>query len=79
MLARPDERVYAALARLRLDPDFQVVLEWISASEAVLQKQSASHKDEVLLRWNQGALQCMADFGKQVMEAPAATQKLRRV
>ena len=62
MLIKPDSRVESALARLRGDSDFQIIVEWFRASQKALDDATRMCQDGILLRQHQGAGQVVADF-----------------
>lgn len=51
----PSENVVASLGRLRHDPDFVRVLDWLLESQHELDKRNRSMIDGVQLRMGQGA------------------------
>lgn len=59
MLNRPDQRVLQSLMRLKGHPDFEVVREWLAQSLDTNRREADTVKDEVLLRWKQGACQAL--------------------
>ena len=59
MLNKLDRQTVAALATLQGHNDFQTFLKYLQASLEQLRKDSQVTKDEVTLRWEQGAIQTL--------------------
>jgi len=52
---RPDERILKALHSLKHQEDWKTVRAWLTDSITAMRKESDSIREEVPLRWNQGA------------------------
>lgn len=61
MLQKPSDTVLEALASLKGDIRFDVVLEWLQEEQANLDSKMALQTDEIALRWKQGASQSLRD------------------
>lgn len=59
MLNKLDKQTVAALSTLQGHNDFQTFLKYLQLSLEQLRKDSQSTKDEVTLRWEQGAIQTL--------------------
>jgi lipase chaperone LimK len=59
MLTNPDERQITAIASLRGDPDWQVVMEWLQDSMKTLMHDMCETQDNAILRQQQGAAQVL--------------------
>lgn len=59
MLANPNERQITALASLRGDPDWQVVMEWLQENAKTLMRDMCMTPDNAILRQQQGAAQVL--------------------
>lgn len=77
MLSKPDRQIVAAMATLTAHPDFQKFLEYLNASLSEIANESASTKDEVLLRWQQGAMQILQQVITSSVNAPETLRKFR--
>lgn len=77
MLSKPDRQVVAAMATLTVNPDFQKFLEYLNGSLSEIAAESASTKDEVLLRWQQGAMQILQQVITSSVNAPETLRKFR--
>lgn len=77
MLLRPSAKVLSALASLETDANFQVVLAWLSESRQDLSDTSCATRDEVLCRWQQGAVQAVGDLLDTAKTARASLNKSR--
>ncbi len=62
------------MATLSHHPDFKKFLEYLNRSLSEIVGESASTKDEVLLRWQQGAMQVL----KQTIESCENAQETLR-
>jgi hypothetical protein len=63
--------VIAALSSLEGTPDFEAFVDWLEDSLADLMNDNCRTKDEVLVRWQQGACQVLNEL---VMKARSARQ-----
>jgi arginine repressor len=77
VLAKPDHRVLNALATLRGSQDFIVVTDWIRQSLSDLDVQTRHTKDEILVRWHQGAAQVLEDLLDRAESAGDVIRKSR--
>ena len=77
MLKRLDKNVASAFSTLRLDPQFQTVLEWLKSSLEDVRRDNDSTKDEVLTRWNQGAAQALAEILATAEQSQELLRKLK--
>lgn len=77
MLAKPNQKVLSALASLRGDPNFSTVLDWMCQSLDNLYADGASAKDDVIVRWHQGAAQAVRDFLDKADSAHEVIRKSR--
>lgn len=77
MLSKPDRQVVAAMATLSAHPDFNKFLEYLHGSLNEIASESASTKDEVLLRWQQGAMQILQQVITSCSNAPETLRKFR--
>lgn len=75
MMARPDQRVLSALASLEGNPDFEVVMQWLRQSREDQVNAGMYDKDDVLVRWSQGAYQALDSL---ISTAEAARKNLKR-
>lgn len=75
MLAKADMRLLSSLASLETNEEFRLVIEWLNTSLAELHYATPAIKDEVLLRWQQGASQMLQEF---LSTAKAARSVVRR-
>lgn len=69
MLSQSPARVVAALASLEGNGDFQVVMQWLQSNLETLRHDSAYMKDEVSVRWAQGAMQVLSEFSEKAGSA----------
>ena len=65
-LQRPDDRTKRALARLRMDSDFQEIMAWLQHSLNELDRVKRITSDGVLLRQQQGASTAIAELSEYV-------------
>jgi hypothetical protein len=77
VLKQTPDRVTAALASLEGSSEFEVVLGWLEESLADLKTASHHTKDEVILRWQQGACQTLDDLIRKTRTS-RQTQHSRR-
>jgi len=75
MISRPSERVLSALASLEGHADFDVVMQWLRESREDHASNGMYAKDEVLVRWSQGAFQALDGF---ISTAESARKNLRK-
>lgn len=69
VLTQSPDRVIAALSSLEGNAEFEVVLNWLEASLGEIRETSCFTKDEVVLRWQQGACQALSDVVKAARTA----------
>lgn len=77
MLKQSPDRVISALSSLEGNTEFEVVMGWLEESRADLHAASLHTKDEVVLRWQQGAGQLLDDLIRKVRSS-RQTQYSRR-
>jgi len=77
MLKQSPDRVISALSSLEGNTEFEVVMGWLEESRADLHAASLHTKDEVVLRWQQGAGQLLDDLIQKVRSS-RQTQYSRR-
>lgn len=77
MLRNPNERELAAFARLHADADFAVIVNYLEENESALHKTAMGLKDDVALRWTQGATQTLGQLLDVVRQAPEAAHRAR--
>lgn len=77
MLAKTDQKVLAAFARLANDQDFLIVKEWLEASRNDLYARTSRTRDDVLVRWYQGMAQAIEDVLDHAESAQATLRKSR--
>lgn len=61
MLQKPDAKTLSALAQLEGSPEGQELIRWLSESLEHLTADAAITRDEVNLRWMQGAAQILTE------------------
>lgn len=76
-MTKPDQRTLAAIARLSVDADFVVFKSWLEDVGRSLHAEAPRIRDEVMLRWNQGAAQAIEDIVARIESAQAALRKSR--
>ncbi len=77
LLSKPDRQLLVALSALESDPNFQLVLNWLFSSQEELYKNTSYIKDEVLVRWNQGAVQAVIEIIEVVMNSRQSLDRLK--
>ena len=77
ILKKADLPLLKSLSVLDGDPNFQVVLEWLTSSLNELHTYNATTKDEVLTRWQQGACQAVGDIIQTTQGSKAALSRLK--
>ena len=77
MLSQIEKETINALAQLRNNIHFEQVKTWLRESLRELEKITPQTKDEVQLRWNQGAAQIIRDFLNRSDEALATIRKFQ--
>lgn len=77
MLAKPSNQVLSALASLQGDQNFATVRDWLCQSLDDLYANGASAKDDVIVRWHQGAAQAVRDFLDKAATASEVIRKSR--
>lgn len=77
MLAKPSNQVLSALASLQGDQSFATVRDWLCQSLDDLYANGASAKDDVIVRWHQGAAQAVRDFLEKAESAAEVIRKSR--
>lgn len=77
MLKKPSAQVLSALASLEGNPNFSTICAWLEESLQDLYRDTAHTKEEVLTRWQQGAVQAVADFLDKAKTAQEVIRKSR--
>ena len=77
MLTKPDHPTVQALASLSGNNNFETVRQWLRNTLEEIDRDSCVTKDEVQLRWNQGAAQIIRDFLNRSDEALATIRKFQ--
>lgn len=77
MLAKPSHQVLSALASLQGEQNFETVRDWLQQSLDDLYANGASTKDDVLVRWHQGAAQAVRDLLDKAATASEVIRKSR--
>ncbi len=77
LLSKPDRQLLVALSALESDPNFQLVLNWLFSSQEELYQNTSYIKDEVLVRWNQGAVQAVIEIIEVVMNSRQSLDRLK--
>jgi hypothetical protein len=77
MLQKPDRILIAALSTLKGNREFEIVRVYLEQSLQELYRANATTKDEVILRWNQGAIQLIEQFLDMAKNARETLQKFR--
>lgn len=77
MLAKTDTKILSALASLQGDPNFETVRDWLCQSLDDLYANGASAKDDVIVRWHQGAAQAVRELLDKAATAQEVIRKSR--
>lgn len=77
MLNKPSQRVISALSTLEGNTDFKVVHDWIRDSLENLKTDSATSKEDYLVRWQQGAVQALSEIDKYMSDAREILRKFK--
>ena len=77
MLVKPSPQVLSALASLEGDSDFTTVMVWLKDSLSSLHAANTDTRDEVQMRWKQGAAQALMDLLQKAESAKAVIRKSR--
>lgn len=77
MLDRAEHRVLSALSSLSGHPDFEVICDWLGKSLVNIRETTDTTKDEVMVRWQQGASQVLAELLTKKNEARETLYKLK--
>lgn len=62
MLSKPDRSALMALNGLNGHPQFESIISWLEMSLVDLRHANDTCKDEVLMRWHQGACQTLEEI-----------------
>lgn len=62
MLSKPDRATLSALNSLNGHPQFSSIISWLEMSLVDLRAANDHCKDEVLMRWHQGACQTLEEI-----------------
>jgi|APGre2960657373_1045057.scaffolds.fasta_scaffold01308_5 hypothetical protein len=77
ILSKPDRQLLVALSALETDPNFQVVMNWLFSSQEEIYQNTSYIKDEVLVRWNQGAAQAVIEIIEVAMNTRQSLDRLK--
>lgn len=77
MLSKPNQKVLSALASLQGNQDFSTVQEWLCQSLDDLYANGATAKDDVIVRWHQGAAQAVRELLDKAATAQEVIRKSR--
>lgn len=77
MLKKPSQQVLTALAHLEGNLSFETVRSWLEESLQDLYRNSATTKDDVLSRWQQGGAQAVEHFLSTAKDAKEVIRKSR--
>jgi hypothetical protein len=77
MLVRPNQQVLSALASLQGNASFETVRAWLEDSRQHLYSGMSVTKDEVLTRWQQGAVQAVDELLETACNAQEVIRKSR--
>lgn len=77
MLKQPSQQVLSALSSVNVDPRFEIVKRWLKESLDGLDADTRLTKDEVIVRWNQGAAQAVSELLTKLDTAIDALHKSR--
>lgn len=66
------------MASLEGHPEFEVIREYLQVCLSDLQINSATTKDEVVLRWQQGGIQVLSELISRAANARELTYKLQK-
>lgn len=78
MLKQTPARVTAALASLEGNDEFEALREYLQDCLQDLRNESATTKDEVILRWQQGGIQVLSGLLDRASKARELTYKLQK-
>lgn len=67
----------SALSTLSGHPDFEVVCDWLGKSLVNIRETTDTTKDEVMVRWQQGASQVLSELLMKKDEARDTLRKLK--
>lgn len=77
MLKQPNQQVLSALAAVNVDARFEIVKRWLKESLDGLDADTRITKDEVVVRWNQGAAQAIHELLTKLESSSDALRKSR--
>ncbi len=77
MLSKPDTQVTEALYAMRSDPRWVRVRQWLDENNARLHENVMVERNEIALRWIQGALQVIGDLTGRQDQAQEILHKIR--
>jgi hypothetical protein len=78
VLKQTPARVISALASLEGNNDFEALRMYLQESLDELRSESATTKDEVILRWQQGGIQVLTELLDRAAKARELTYKLQK-
>ncbi len=76
VLGKVDKRTAQALISISHSNEWGVVEEWLKNGMSSIQHQMSIESDEVLTRWNQGAIQVLREFFDKKAQARNIIEKL---
>jgi hypothetical protein len=77
VLTKPSNKVLSAIASLQNDQNFSVIRDWLTESLESLYVNGSTTKDDVVVRWNQGAAQVVRDLLEKCESASEVIRKSR--
>jgi hypothetical protein len=78
VLKKTPDRVISALASLEGNSEFEVLRTYLSECLSELHNTSATTKDEVVVRWQQGGIQVLSELLDRAAHARELTYKLQK-
>lgn len=77
MLKQPSQQVLSALASVNTDARFEIVKRWLRESLDGLDADNRITKDDVVVRWNQGAAQAINELLTKLESSSDVLRKSR--
>lgn len=77
MLKQPSQQVLSALAAVNTDARFEIVKRWLKESLDGLDADNRITKDDVVVRWNQGAAQAIHELLTKLESSSDVLRKSR--
>jgi hypothetical protein len=75
-LLQPDERILAAISRLKSDLDFEIFEQWLKDSQLDKYRHLAGMEPDVQMRWLQGECQLL---GRIITDITGSRDELDRI